>query len=104
MYLMCPATFILQRAPARGFLIDYGKMLADAKTVLASLRISIPSLQIKVSDMSGGQRQAVAVARALARGRRIFLMDEPTAALGVEQQSKVTDIIHNLKAQGKTVS
>jgi D-xylose transport system ATP-binding protein len=99
-----PCNVFLGREPRRaGYFIDYPKMLADAKTVLSSLRIDIPSLQVKVADMSGGQRQAVAVARALAGGRRIFLMDEPTAALGVEQQAKVTDIIINLKVQGKTV-
>ncbi len=99
-----PCNIYLGSEPRRASLfIDYPKMLSDAKTVLASLRISIPSLQVKVADMSGGQRQAVAVARALAGGKRIFLLDEPTAALGVEQQAKVTDIIANLKAQGQAV-
>ncbi len=99
-----PCNIFLGSEPRRaGYFINYSKMLADAKTVLASLRIDIPSLQVKVADMSGGQRQAVAVARALAGGKRIFLMDEPTAALGVEQQAKVTGIIVNLKAQGHTV-
>jgi len=45
----------------------------------------------------------VAIARALARGERIFLLDEPTAALGVEQQAKVNELIANLKAHGKTI-
>jgi ABC-type sugar transport system ATPase subunit len=99
-----PSNIYLGTEPKRlGYFIDYPKMLSNAKTVLSSLRITIPSLQVKVADMSGGQRQAVAVARALAGGKRIFLMDEPTAALGVEQQAKVSDIIMNLRAQGKTV-
>ena len=45
----------------------------------------------------------MAISRALARGRRIFILDEPTAALGVEQQHKVNDLILNLKAEGKTI-
>jgi ABC-type sugar transport system ATPase subunit len=99
-----PCNIYLGSEPRRAnYFINYPKMLADARAVLATLRIDIPSLQVKVADMSGGQRQAVAVARALARGRRIFLMDEPTAALGVEQQAKVTEIILNLKRQGRTV-
>jgi ABC-type sugar transport system ATPase subunit len=63
----------------------------------------MPSVKINVGELSGGQRQGVAISRALARGRRIFILDEPTAALGVEQQHKVNELIANLKAQGKTV-
>lgn len=86
-----------------GFLIDYPKLYADAVGVLRSLAITLPSVRAKVADLSGGQRQAVAIARALAREARVILLDEPTAALGVEQQSKVNDLIANLRAQGKTV-
>ena len=86
-----------------GLLIDYRKMFADAVQALDVLRIKIPSLRVNVGDLSGGQRQAVAIARALARGGRVILMDEPTAALGVEQTAKVNEIIAELKANGKTV-
>jgi ABC-type sugar transport system ATPase subunit len=85
------------------FLIDYPKMYRDAAHVLRSLAITLGSVRSKVADLSGGQRQAVAIARALAHEARVILMDEPTAALGVEQQSKVNDLITNLRAQGKTV-
>jgi ABC-type sugar transport system ATPase subunit len=78
-------------------------MYTDAVGVLQSLAITLPSVRAKVADLSGGQRQAVAIARALAREARVVLLDEPTAALGVEQQSKVNDLIANLRAQGKTV-
>jgi len=63
----------------------------------------MPSVRVNVEELSGGQRQGVAISRALARGRRIFIMDEPTAALGVEQQHKVNELIANLKREGKTV-
>ena len=86
-----------------GFLINFPKMYAQAREVLGTLRIDMPSVRVNVGDLSGGQRQAVAIARALARGERIFLLDEPTAALGVEQQAKVTELIADLKAHGKSI-
>jgi len=73
------------------------------RRVIDVLRIDMPSVKVNVNELSGGQRQGVAISRALARGRRIFILDEPTAALGVEQQDKVNELILNLKAEGKTI-
>ena len=56
-----------------------------------------------MGNLSGGQRQAVAIARAIHRGGRLVIMDEPTAALGVAGQRKVLRLISDLKAQGKSV-
>jgi len=86
-----------------GIFINFRKLYANAKQVIDILKIDMPSVKVNVGELSGGQRQGVAISRALARGRRIFIMDEPTAALGVEQQHKVNELIANLKAEGKTV-
>ena len=87
----------------KGLFINYRKMKNDAQSALKLIRINIPSLKTLVSDLSGGQRQSVAIARSLVRGGRIFLVDEPTAALGVEQTAKVNEIISDLRANGKSV-
>jgi ABC-type sugar transport system ATPase subunit len=86
-----------------GIFINFRRLYADARRVIQLLKIDMPSVKVNVGELSGGQRQGVAISRALARGRRIFIMDEPTAALGVEQQHKVNELIANLKAEGKTV-
>ncbi|MBN1317760.1 MAG: sugar ABC transporter ATP-binding protein [Anaerolineales bacterium] len=94
----------LGREPTRaGIFIRFKKMYDDANNVLNALRIKLPSVRVKAGELSGGQRQAVAIARAVARGGRFFLLDEPTAALGVEQQAQVHDLIADLKANGKSV-
>jgi simple sugar transport system ATP-binding protein len=84
--------------PARwlGFL-KQRQMHRDAKHILDSLKISIPSVRYPIERLSGGQRQAVAVGRAVAWGQRIVLMDEPSAALGVEQTRLVLELIRTLR-------
>ena len=98
------SNIFLNMEPTRlGIFINFKKLYSDAKKVIDVLRIDMPSVRVNVGELSGGQRQGVAISRALARGRRIFILDEPTAALGVEQQHKVNDLILNLKAEGKTI-
>lgn len=90
--------------PARLFgWLDKNKMHREAKEILESLHISIPSVRVPIEKLSGGQRQAVAVGRAVAWGRKIVLMDEPSAALGVEQTRLVLELIVKLRTLGIVV-
>jgi simple sugar transport system ATP-binding protein len=90
---------------AFGFLpvIDRRKMAEAAKTTMARLDFHVNRMEAPVSNFSGGQRQAVAIGRAVYWNAQILIMDEPTAALGVPEQRKVISLIHQLKAQGRGV-
>ena len=83
--------------------MDKKKMLAETSDVLDRLKIHIPSTKQKVDKLSGGQRQSIAVGRAVAWGRHIVLLDEPSAALGVEQSRLVLDLIRRLRETGVAV-
>lgn len=74
-----------------------------AGEVLRSLSVSIPSVRTQVASLSGGQRQSVAVARAVMADAKVVMLDEPTAALGVAQTRQVLDLISRLKDQGLAV-
>jgi ABC-type sugar transport system ATPase subunit len=98
------ANIYLGREPRRlGVFVDYPRMHRDAAAVLSRLRITIASVRSQVRQLSGGQRQAVAIARALARDSTIYLFDEPTAALGVEQQANVNRLIEDLSGHGSSI-
>jgi ABC-type sugar transport system ATPase subunit len=99
------ANVFLGREPLRRYLglvpvFDDRKIAAEAEHALDRLAIHIPSLQNPVRDLSGGQRQSVAIARAVYWNARLMIMDEPTAALGVAEHHKVLDLILVLKGQG----
>jgi ABC-type sugar transport system ATPase subunit len=74
--------------------------MEGAKKVIADLKVNIPSLNAEVGQLSGGQRQSIAIGRATSQNGRVIIMDEPTAALGVKESRKVLDLILHLKAQG----
>jgi ABC-type sugar transport system ATPase subunit len=74
-------------------------MRRRAQDALLRLQIPIPDVDVAVDDLSGGQRQAVAVARSITWGRRLVMMDEPTASLGVEEQEKVAALVRRLAEQ-----
>lgn len=84
-----------------GFLpvTDDDFMRKEAVKVLDRLDIHIPSLRQKLVNLSGGQRQAVAIARAMYWNAQLVIMDEPTAALGVPEQRKVLSLIRSLREQ-----
>lgn len=78
---------------------DDNYMSEEASTVLDELDIHIPSLKQRLVNLSGGQRQAVAIARAMYWNAKLVIMDEPTAALGVPEQRKVLALIRSLREQ-----
>ncbi|CAM2157605.1 Fructose import ATP-binding protein FrcA [Pararobbsia alpina] len=83
--------------------IDRYTMEARAAEVLSGLAVRLPSLRRPVSMLSGGQRQAVAVSRAVLWGSKVVLLDEPTAALGVEQTAMVLNLVRQLRDRGLAV-
>lgn len=97
------ANLFLGREPTRGLVVDRKQMYTEAEQVIAKLHIRIPSVHALVGSLSGGQRQAVAIGRTVAQNSRIVILDEPTAALGVEQQQFVLDLVHQLKAHGHSI-
>ena len=76
------------------------KMLEHAKEALRSTGVKIPDLRGRIRNMSGGQRQCVAISRAASFASKLIIMDEPTAALGVQETAQVENIIRGLKKRG----
>ena len=80
--------------------LDKKRMQEESDRILERLQIKVPSASTTVDKLSGGQRQAVAIGRAIAWGRHIVLLDEPAAALGVEQSRHVNELICRLRDAG----
>jgi ribose transport system ATP-binding protein len=83
--------------------LDDPHMLRESRRTLDSLEISFPTLTQPIESLSGGQRQAVAIARAVYWDAKLMIMDEPTNNLGVIEQKKVLDLIRALRARGVPV-
>ena len=83
--------------------LDGKAMAAHTESELARLRTRIPDVRASSRDLSGGQRQALAIGRAAAWTSKVLLLDEPTSALGVEQQHQVLDLIRRVSTEGMAV-
>ncbi|MCA0940107.1 ATP-binding cassette domain-containing protein [Salipiger pacificus] len=81
-------------------LVDDAQMEAETRKIMARLNPNFRKFQDPVKALSGGQRQSVAIARAVYFNARILIMDEPTAALGPQETQMVAELIEQLKAQG----
>jgi ABC-type sugar transport system ATPase subunit len=92
----------LVRGPL-GIFLNKKSMYKKAEDLIRELRVDIKSPRMSVASMSGGQRQMVACARAIAFQSKILIMDEPTAALGVTEAGKLLGLIRNLKDMGLSI-
>lgn len=99
------SNLFLGREPRRvgGLFVDRKKMEKGSKLMLNGLRINIPSVKTLVEYLSGGQRQGVAIGKAISQGASIIFLDEPTAALGVRESRQVLTLIKELKSAGCSV-
>jgi ABC-type sugar transport system ATPase subunit len=91
----------LTRGPLR--LLDKQRMRRETEEILGELDVHVPSVSAPVHNLSGGQRQGLAIGRATHWAERIVLLDEPTAALGVQETARVEESIHRMKARGLAV-
>ncbi len=90
----------LGRELTRGPFLDQARMLDEGRRMLEDLEIRIPRLSAKVDKLSGGQRQAIAIARAASFGPKVLIMDEPTSALAVAEVEAVLRLINRVKERG----
>jgi ABC-type sugar transport system ATPase subunit len=84
-------------------LMRHRRMADRTRELLDRLQVALPDLDAQVALMSGGQRQAVAVARAVAFSSKLVILDEPTAALGLRESARVLDLVRRLKNDGVAV-
>jgi ABC-type sugar transport system ATPase subunit len=87
----------LGELPRRAFIVNKRLMDRESRKTVAAISINAPNVRTRVSLLSGGQRQAVAIARAVHEGGRLMFLDEPTAALGVQESAHVLKVMVDLK-------
>jgi ABC-type sugar transport system ATPase subunit len=90
----------LNRERVNGVLLNNRTMKRLAREHLDDMGIQIPSVNVEVAKLSGGQRQAIAVARSVYSSPKILLLDEPLAAMGVKEGAIILDLVRQLKEQG----
>ncbi|MFH9330063.1 ATP-binding cassette domain-containing protein [Streptomyces althioticus] len=93
----------LGRELRRRGILDEVEMERRSRELLDTLSIRIPSVRIPIASLSGGQRQVVAIARSMLGEPKLVILDEPTAALGVEQTAQVLDLVERLRERGHAV-
>jgi simple sugar transport system ATP-binding protein len=81
-------------------ILNDGAMREQARDHLNEMGVNIPSVDVEISKLSGGQRQAIAVARSVYANAKVLLLDEPTAAMGVRESAMILDLIRRLKEKG----
>jgi D-xylose transport system ATP-binding protein len=89
--------------PERGIAVDKPRMMNASRVLFKDLLLTMPAMSTITRTLSRGQRQAVAIGRAVALGGRVIIMDEPTAAQGISDARRVLDLILRLKKQGSSV-
>jgi ABC-type sugar transport system ATPase subunit len=94
--------FIGQVPTRRGF-VDRKRMVRETEEFLRSLDVTVQDVETPIGMLSGGQRQIIAIARAIHLGATTVILDEPTAALGVRETAQAADMIKRLRDQGKAV-
>jgi ABC-type sugar transport system ATPase subunit len=82
-------------------ILNDGTMRVRARNHLDEMGVNIPSVDVEISKLSGGQRQAIAVARSVYANAKVLLLDEPTAAMGVRESAIILDLIRRLKEKGE---
>ncbi|MEA4920112.1 MAG: ATP-binding cassette domain-containing protein [Clostridiaceae bacterium] len=87
----------------KGIFLRRKAMLREARRLLDELEINIPDCTAEAANLSGGQRQAVAVARAIHQDSEIIIMDEPTSAMGLRETGQVMSLIKRMKASGRSI-
>lgn len=97
------ANLFLGREQTAHFSLDEVNMEKRSIEVLRELSVSIPSVRTIIASLSGGQRQSVAISRAVMWNSKLVILDEPTAALGVIQSQQVLQVIRNLRQRGLAV-
>lgn len=97
------ANIYMGREKTKGLFLDREQMKSEAKKLITRLKIDISDVNLLVATLSGGQRQAVAIARAMAFDARLVILDEPTASLSPQTAEHVLDLIRTLKKQGIAV-
>ena len=98
--LDAPSNLFMGRELERFGLLDKAQMRKETASITKKLGIKINSLDVEVENLSGGQRQSIAIGRAVYFDAKILIMDEPTAALGMEETKLVIDLIQELKKSG----